>query len=109
MALQVRNTFFDPSVPAQVTELGAMLGNATVIACVKKIPLEKSSQGKYLYEIACQGMMFHLEVSKDTDTGDITSLDNTIKALTGANAFVVHDPSSGDNWEIGHDDDLRVG
>lgn len=106
MALQIRNCVFDPSVAARITELSTFLANATAIGAVKKEPLARSSQGRYIYEIACVGLMVYLEVSKDADPGDIATLDAAIVAEVGATGFVV---AATTGWEVGTDYDLRVG
>ena len=103
MALQIRSTVFDPSVAARLTELSTILGNATVVGAVKKVPLPKSSSPKFVYEIACVGLMIHLEVGKDNTA--IAALDAVITGIVGATGLVL----ASDNWEMGHDDDLRVG
>lgn len=105
MALQIRNCVFDPSVAARITELSAILGNATAVGATKKEPLAKSSQGRYVYEIACVGLMIHLEVSKDASPASIASLEAAIVVAVTANGLV----SITNGWEIGHDNDLRVG
>lgn len=109
MALQIRNLLFDASDAGLLAELTQMLTNATAIGAVKKAPLARSHNSKYVYEIACQGMMIHLEVSADTAPGDITALEAVITGAVGVDGLVDNDVGSGAYWEIGHDDDLRVG
>lgn len=107
MALQIRNTKFDPGDVTRMLELNRMLSNATVIGAVKKSPRARAANPRYTYEIACVGLMLHLEV--DEDNASIATLEAAILVFTGANGLVEQDLSNDVLWEIGHYDDLRVG